>query len=255
MQPATAHAPGLSALPCLRAPRVCLQRERHVHTAAGGLYSGVEGVAPLCTLALTPSAERLLTAAVAPYTQLLRVYRGHTEYQPQHINPEDLSNTPPPVFAAASSANPAAAPSSSAPAPPRVLVDVQLPASVVNYRVLLLVPQLDSHSYPELLSLLTHLQGCGCELSALTVCCITAARPALWSAMAVYPHLALIAAALDEQRHGQLVPGIRQLDSRSAVSASGEREKEQPESGGGGVEQSGAGHQHADYGDRSAEVG
>ena len=75
--------------------------------------------------------------------------------------------------------------------------------------MLLLVPQLDSHSYPELLSLLTHLQGCGCELSALTVCCITAARPALWSVMAVYPTLTLITTAVDEVRHGQLVPGVK----------------------------------------------
>ena len=184
------------------------------------MYSGTESAAPLCTLALTHSAEQLLTSAVAPYVQLLKVYRGRAIFQPQHHH-NQLSIPEPslPSASAAAVLTATATPTASVKPPPspRVLVDVALPDSLLDYRVLLLVPQLDGQSYPELLSLLTHLQGCGCELSALTVCCITAARPALWSVMSVYPTLALISTAVDEVRHGQLVPGIRALDSRSAL--------------------------------------
>lgn len=165
---------------------------------------------------------------MAPYTQLLKVHRGRATFQPQHSSPSpspspnlnqlvaESAGVPSHSALAASSAGPVASTAS-----PRVLVDVQLPGgagvSVVECRVVLLVPQLDGQSYPELLSLLTHLQGCGCDLAALTVCCLTAARPALWAVMSVYPALALIATAVDEQRHQQLVPGVRQLDSRSAA--------------------------------------
>ena len=202
------------------------------------MYSGAEVVAPLCTLALTRSAEQLLTGAVAPYRPLLKVYRGKATFQLQHTTQHDHS-----AAASATSAvslpvatTTAAAETSAftpspplGPASPRVLVDVQLPASVLDYRILLLVPQLDAQSYPELLSLLTHLQGCGCELTALTVCCITAARPALWSVMSVYPALALITVAVDEVRHGQLVPGVRQLEARSTMHGASSRQHSDPE--------------------------
>ena len=225
-----------------------------MNTASGGMYSGAEGVAPLCTLALTHNAEQLLTTAVQPYVQLLKVYRGRATFQLQH-NHTAASVTPAMLSAAAGT--PTAAPPaalsistptpSSGPSPPRVLVDVQLPASVLSFRVVLLVPQLDAQSYPELLSLLTHLQGCGCELAALTVCCLTAARPALWSVMSVYPTLALLTTAIDEVRHGQLVPGIKLLESRSAMYHTSA--KKQPESEDGEAKQAETVQAASDNGD------
>lgn len=208
-----------------------VQRERHVNTASGGMYSGAESVAPVCTLALTHSADQLLSNAVNPYVQLLKLYRGRATFQLEHSHSASsnatsaasttttTTSTTTTTTASTTAVSSTTATATASPSP-RVLVDVQLPASLLDYRVLLLVPQLDAQSYPELLSLLTHLQGCGCELAALTVCCITAARPALWSVMSVYPTLALISTAIDEVRHGQLIPGIRQLDSRSAVQRS-----------------------------------
>ena len=148
---------------------------------------------------------------MAPYVQLLKVYKGKATFQPQHPD----NTTPAAATATAPSSDPTPAASAKSTSP-RVLVDVALPASLLEYRVLLLVPQLDAQSYPELLSLLTHLQGCGCELSALLVCCVTAARPALWSVMTVYPTLAMVTAAVDEVRHNVSVPGVRELESRSA---------------------------------------
>ena len=224
-QPAMRSLTPLSVCLCV-CVRVCvLQRERHVNTAAGGMYSGTESATPLCTLALTESAEQLVAAAVAPYVQLLKVYRGKATFQAQHqlhsaAPAQPSTASAPSAAAAASSPAPTSTPTPPVrPPSPRVLIDVALPAALLDYRMLLLVPQLDGQSYPELLSLLTHLQGCGCELSALLVCCITVARPALWSVMSVYPTLALMAAAVDEVRHGQLVPGVRSLEARSVKAA------------------------------------
>ena len=105
-------------------------------TAAGGLYSGVESAYPVCSLSLDSAAERLVEAALRPYSALIRVYRGRAAFQQyaQQLQP-------------AQPAQPAQAPNAAA---PRVLVAVDVPEPLSEYQLLLLVPVLDNHNYPEL---------------------------------------------------------------------------------------------------------
>lgn len=61
---------------------------------------------------------------------------------------------------------------------------------------------------------MTHLLACGSDLSYIALLTISSARSALWSVASVYPTLSLLTAAVDEVRHGQLIPGIHNLEQR-----------------------------------------
>jgi hypothetical protein len=115
-----------------------------VGTAAGGLYSGVESAYPVCSLSLDSAAERLLDSALRPYSSLIRVYRGRAAFQQyaQQTQPARPAQPPPPP----------PAPTAATAASPRVLVAVDVPEPLSDYQLILLVPVLSNHNYPELVT-------------------------------------------------------------------------------------------------------
>jgi hypothetical protein len=93
----------------------------------------------------------IISTAVRPYQQTIKVYKGKAKFQDQQIHSTEQqthSLTTNTTTTPSALLTPAPAPASAP--PPRVLVGVDLPDALSDYRVIVFVTQLHNNNYQEL---------------------------------------------------------------------------------------------------------